>query len=250
MKLFIYPYAQGSAGAKALSTSLKAKRIKLVNSRHRWSSRNVIINWGSSTCPYEEVINSPEAVRLCSNKLEFFRSLPEGMPIPEYTTTREVSSQWITEGHSVCCRTILTGHSGTGLVIADTEDQLVNAPLYTKYVKKKDEYRIHCYRKDNVGVVFHTQRKARRADSENPNWRIRNHTNGFSFVIGDCTPPTVVLEAALSVFNATNLDFGAIDIGYNERNNSALVYEINTAPGLEGTTLVKYTEMIKDIIND
>ena len=248
MKLFIYPYKQGSASAKALSEALGAKRIKLNNSRHRWSHRNIIINWGSGSCPYEEVVNAAGSVRLCSNKLAFFQSLSEGSPIPEYTTSRETASEWILGGSSVCCRTILTGHSGAGLIIADNVDQLVNAPLYTKYVKKKDEYRIHLYKKDGQTMVFHMQRKGKREGYEDVNWRIRSHANGFNFVIGDCNPPYAVLNAARDVFDQTHLDFGAVDVGYNERNDSAVVYEINTAPGLEGTTLRKYVEMFRSLL--
>src|SRR3546814_5500349 len=41
------------------------------------------------------------------------------------------------------CRTVLAGHSGVGIVIADNRDDLVPANLYVKYVKKKEEYRVH-----------------------------------------------------------------------------------------------------------
>lgn len=248
MRLFIYPYKQGSRSARALADALGAKRIKLEGSRFRYREGDVVINWGNTS--FATVThNYRDNVRVCSNKLQFFQSLREGSPIPDYTTDRSVASQWILEGHSVCCRTILNGHSGQGLILADTEGELVNAPLYTKYVKKKDEYRIHCYRDSEGEVrVFHSQRKARRPDSSNPNWKIRNHSNGFVYVLGDCNPNDVVLSAAIDVFDQSGLDFGAVDVGYNERNNTACVYEVNTAPGLEGTTLDKYVRMFREIL--
>ena len=43
---------------------------------------------------------------------------------------------------------------------------------------------------------------------------------------------------------AVGLKIGAVDIIWNELENKCYVLEINTAPGLEGTTLVKYTEAI------
>ena len=49
---------------------------------------------------------------------------------------------------------------------------------------------------------------------------------------------------AINAIRALHLDFGAVDIIYNERENQFYVLEVNTAPGLEGTTLQKYTESI------
>lgn len=249
-RVFVYPYKAGSESAKAIAEGLGAKRIKLIGSRYVRKPGDIIINWGSSDTALITV-NNDDNVAIVSNKLHFFQSLVEGSPVPDYTTDRSVASQWIVEGHSVCCRTILNGHSGNGLVLADTEEQLVNAPLYTKYVKKKDEYRIHCFSnpKNNWQTeVFHVQRKAKRREVESPNWRIRNHSNGFVFVMGDVNPPACVLEAAKNVFSQTGLDFGAVDVGYNEREDRAVVYEVNTAPGVEGTTLQKYVEMLRNFL--
>jgi D-alanine-D-alanine ligase-like ATP-grasp enzyme len=44
------------------------------------------------------------------------------------------------------------------------------------------------------------------------------------------------------------LDFGAVDIIYNEKNNRWVVLEVNTAPGLSGETLNRYVEMIKELV--
>jgi len=47
---------------------------------------------------------------------------------------------------------------------------------------------------------------------------------------------------ALAAVSALGLDFGAVDIIYNEHENQYYVLEVNTAPGLEGTTVEKYAE--------
>jgi D-alanine-D-alanine ligase-like ATP-grasp enzyme len=44
------------------------------------------------------------------------------------------------------------------------------------------------------------------------------------------------------------LDFGAIDMIYNERRNQYYVLEVNTACGLTGTTLDKYVEVFKEFV--
>ena len=48
----------------------------------------------------------------------------------------------------------------------------------------------------------------------------------------------------------SNLDFGAVDLIWNEHENKCYVLEVNSAPGIEGTTLQQYvTAFAKDIKN-
>ena len=76
------------------------------------------------------------------------------------------------EGNTVVARTILNGNSGAGIVLVENEEQLVDAPLYTVYIPKKQEYRVHVFR----GQVLDVQRKARKQDvpDDEVNWKIRN----------------------------------------------------------------------------
>src|SRR3546814_2808293 len=60
--------------------------------------------------------------------------------LPKFWTKKEDIPD---EAFPIVCRTVLSGHSGVGIVIADNRDDLVPANLYVKYVKKKEEYRVH-----------------------------------------------------------------------------------------------------------
>ena len=51
--------------------------------------------------------------------------------------------------------------------------------------------------------------------------------------------------AATNAIDAIGLDFGAVDVGYDEKTNTCVVYEINTAPGIEGSTVDWYAERFK-----
>jgi D-alanine-D-alanine ligase-like ATP-grasp enzyme len=42
------------------------------------------------------------------------------------------------------------------------------------------------------------------------------------------------------------LDFGAVDVIWNEKQQRAYVLEVNTAPGLEGQTVDDYARGIKE----
>ena len=54
---------------------------------------------------------------------------------------------------------------------------------------------------------------------------------------------------AISAVDSLGLDFGAVDIIWNESEDQYYVLEVNTAPGVEGTTLQKYTEAILKCTN-
>lgn len=255
MKTFIYPYRSKSKSAKALAAGLECKRIKRKNSKFIPDDNKQIINWGSSSVPFScnNIINRPEAVAVCCNKLSFFEIirnynlyLEEKIRIPPFTCEYDEAVRWIEENNwTVVARTTLTGHSGAGIIISNDASKLPEAPLYTKYIKKKQEYRIHFVGStDNCFI----QRKVRKFSCINPNWKIRNRKGGFAFAnnpdnIGDI--PEDVLVQAVRYWNSCNLDFCAIDIIWNEQQQKAYILEVNTAPGLSGKTLEFYINSFK-----
>lgn len=253
-KLYILPYVGGSRSVNNLAQEIGAKKIKLRNSQFRPSPNKVVVNWGNSKPPVNldggVTLNTPAAIRVASNKLKFFElcSLDDTIRIPEFTTDKWTAERWIMyDKEKVCARTKLTGHSGDGLVlVSDLADPMPRAPLYTKYIKKKDEYRVHLFK----GEVVDVQRKARRNDApdEDVNWQVRNHQNGFVYVRGEVNPPEDVITQAKKAFNISELDFGAVDVIYNERQDKAYVLEINTAPGLEGQTLENYKKFLTNFL--
>jgi len=250
--MLIYPYKPGSKGGKALAKSIGAKRIKHKGSRFRGGPNKTVINWGATELPEQvtkcKVINPPEAVLRAADKLQFFKAM-EGQDLtPAFCTGLQEASEWVSDGKIVVCRTMLRANSGRGIVIAEKEDELVHAPLYVEYIKKKEEYRVHVYK----GDCFDIQRKARRADTpdEQVNWRVRNHDNGFIFAregVNESPYAERLHELARNSCCVLGLDFGAVDIIWNERRERGYVLEVNTAPGLEGTTLEKYLGMIGGI---
>lgn len=248
----VLPYRQGSRGARALADALPGGRVlKLEGSRFIPRNDDIVINWGRTdglppgyigrmntrVCT---VFNGPDDIVRASNKLRFFELMTEaGLNniIPDWWARREDIPD---DAFPVVCRTVLAGHSGEGIVIAATRDELVNAPLYVKYVKKQDEYRVHVGVRNERTSIISVQRKARREGFENPNWQVRNHQNGFVYVRGGVNPPQTVLDSAMLALRATGLDFGAVDVIFNQHQGRAYVLEINTAPGLEGQTVEDY----------
>lgn len=254
----ILPYRQGSRSARALAQGLNGRVLKLEGSRWRPRVGDVIINWGVVNYQPEnfprlqntpvELLNPPPLVRNVSNKLNFFNMCREnGVDeyVPDFWTNMDEIGPDAFASGGVVCRTVLAGHSGEGIILANSRDELVPAPLYTKYIKKSEEYRIHLGLERDGGVrIISQQRKARNRDvpDEQINWQVRNHTNGFIFAREGFEVPPQVIQACKQVFLATGLDFGAVDVVYNARQERAYVLEINTAPGLEGSTVDDYVQ--------
>lgn len=271
-RYLVLPYRQGSRGAKALATSLGGKVLKLQGSSYTEKDKDVVINWGNTDPPsYMTLVghlNDFAILKHATNKRNFFQMMKDQGHddiVPRFWTSKADVPE---DAYPVVCRTSLAGHSGDGIVIAASADELVDAPLYVQYVKKQEEYRVHVGRRTNINpcgemlqdgdgswqpndelVVIAIQRKARRLslpDSE-VNWQVRNHQNGFVYVRQDVTPPASVLEVSRRALLASGLDFGAVDVIWNEKKQKAYVLEINTAPGLEGQTVTDYANFFKGV---
>jgi hypothetical protein len=254
----VLPYRQGSKGAKALATALGGKVLKLEGSSFIPKAGDKIINWGNVqptssafpgyyAGPSVQYFNPPAIIKGASNKLLFFRMMRDAGHsdiIPEFW---EKSDEIPETAYPIVCRTILAGHSGDGIVIANTHSDLVDAGLFVRYVKKELEFRIHVGQKDGQTAIISVQRKARNKDipNEEVNWQVRNHQNGFVYVRQGVNPPSSVLDVARAALLASGLDFGAVDVIYNTQQEKAYVLEINTAPGLEGTTVTDYAAFFK-----
>lgn len=254
MKTYVYSHNPHSEGAKLLSQALNVKRVKHGNSKFRGGVNKAVINWGAGTLPDQvaacgRIINKPEAIRNASNKLKSFELFQEaGVSIPQFFTGIEDVRQYLTDNanSSIVCRTKLSGHSGDGIFIADGENSLVQAPLYTVYVKKQEEYRYHVF----MGAVVDIQRKARRLDvpAENVNWQVRNLDGGFIFAREGVVASPVASAEAIRAVEALGLDFGAVDLIWNQREDKYYVLEVNTAPGLAGSTLDGYAARFKEVL--
>lgn len=253
--MLIYGYKFGSASSKALSASLGARRIRHMNSGLIGRASKRVINWGASELPPEvakcTIVNEPHRVAIAANKLSFFNfihqhNMNDGIirlatvSIPPFTTDKTQAQLWMHDGRAVVERHKLTGNSGEGIVICPADGELGDAPLYTQYINKNQEYRVHYA----FGEVIDVQRKARSTAfaDEDVNWKIRNTANGFIYAREDGVYPTDIVTQASRAVEALGLDFGAVDVIFNDNRNKAYVLEVNTAPGLTGTTLANYTE--------
>jgi len=249
MRPFIYPHDMASSGAKELATTLQCRRVH-PNKKYVPKDHHIVIDWGTSRVPEflkkgtpAMFLNNPESVGLATNKSKTFDVLGEAeVSIPEYTKDVKEATWPI-----VVCRACLQGTKGEGITLVDRGENpdavLPDAKLYVEYIKKNREYRLHVCR----GVVFDFQQKKRQSGF-NGNNQIRNHHNGWVYCREGVNPPPAVFEESIKAVTALGLDFGAVDIIFNDYRQKAYVLEVNTAPGLYGSTLEYYANVFTSII--
>jgi len=256
-------YKKGSKSAKELSGALGCLRLSRENSKFRNNFNHTIINWGCSTFddsfPVVNWINKPSAVKLASNKLSCFKALEEVIPenIPDFTVSRDRVQQWAEEGNVIVGRTKLTGHSGEGIFLYDHKEDMRGiqhdhqgvvppAPLYVKYIKKTKEYRAHVIN----GKVVDVQEKRKRSSVENSlvDYRVRNSDNGWVYCRESVDYGDELVDICIDSVNALGLDFGAVDVIYNQHYDKYYVLEVNTACGLEGATVEVYAEHLRRML--
>lgn len=234
-----------SAGVVALRDELSSRGhdAKLLRMGESTTYRNyhnhMVVNWGASRPRVNCSLNHHS--RNASDKSRCFELLANyGIASPDYTADQAVANQWLDEGSKVVCRTLTRSSSGKGIVIAENASELVSAPLYTRYIKKSDEFRVHV-----LGTtIIDQQRKARNTDvpDDEVDWQVRTHDNGFIYMREGVNLPPRALSLASQAVRACGLDFGAVDLIYNSHYDSYYVLEINTAPGLTGSTVGKYAD--------
>ena len=248
MRVRLLPYRAGSRSASALANALGIKRLRLTGSRFRSRDGDVILNWGQSQpgvfLPLRNCVwlNDPLRVARARDKLLAYQFMSgAGVAVPEYTDCFDTAAMWLRVNIPVLARHTLTGQAGAGIEYYSGADDYnrfsrsTTAPMYVKYVPKYDEYRVHVV----GGKVIDVQQKRTRS-GEDANYQVRNAANGWVFCRENVYPHDLVTSQAVAAVAALGLDFGAVDIGWTRKTSTATVYEVNTAPGLEGTTLERY----------
>ncbi len=225
MKIRIVPYKMSSKSARLLASKLTVKLgYKVWRGRPRYDTNNIF--WGKPG-------------HIAANKLKTFNVLKEaGVSHVPYTSSKEEAEAWLKAGSTVLARTAC-GQAGSGITIVNPGSVLPEATLYTRYVKKKKEFRVHVYQ----GKVIFVQEK-RKANGVEADPLIRSHKRGWKFCMQNVVEPDGLRVLAVNAVGALGLDFGGVDVIWNELKNTCYVLEVNTAPGIEGSSLEAYANAI------
>lgn len=252
MKLKVLPYKPGSQSAKALVDSLRPYAVIKKQRTPVTGRKKVVLNWGNSDPQFSlnnvTVLNKPQAVSKASNKLTALQIMKEGgVRVPDFTTDINVAKGWIEEERLVFCRTLLRANSGRGIVIAKEVEDVVPAPLYVKYIRKEKEYRLHVFNGEVIDAV-EKRRRSGFQESGVYNKYVRSYEQGWIMARENVVIDQATKAEAIKAVRVLGLDFGAVDIVIN-RDNQPVVLEVNTAPGIQGTTLENYKKAVQRWMN-
>lgn len=186
------------------------------------------------------VVSFPRGI----DKLTQFRKFTESnVSCPKFTTNAaELSTLDEFKNPTYVARKLLNSSEGKGIQIFGKDDHTPVAPMYTQYVPKKQEFRVHVY--NNVVIDVSEKRKRKGFNEEDRDTHVRNLANGYVFCRDSIQEPASLRDLAVSAVRALGRTQGAVDVIYNGRLDKCFVLEVNSNPGMEGTTLDRYVEAI------
>lgn len=238
----ITPARAGWTSGRELARALN---LKLVSFK-RQPKGDLFINYGRGDVRSERCLNSPSSVVVAANKLNAFKELTEGgfEHCCPWTTDIAQARKWSANGKTVFVRHKLTGRSGAGIEIVEPGGDMPAGPLYTMYVGKRTEYRVHVIQ----DRVFVTQKKLRHGVEEK-DFKVRSYDNGWVHAREEINCPPALENAAKAAILGLDLDFGAVDCAVTPA-GKPYIFEVNTAPGITGQVFDFYVGAFKDIINE
>lgn len=208
-----------SDGARALAKLLGGKKVKQID-----NTASLVVNWGSlyPAHAFAKALNGA----VFHNKFKELQQLSSaGIPVPKHSKGLPGQAGWMARKNK---------HQ-------EANDLLAALPFGDYYVKLEpieEEYRVHSFRNKTLRLG----KKVPRVVSPHPVFR--SWKAGWKLSYAQWNPPDGLRSLAHKAVKALGLDFGAVDIGVKP-NGDLVVFEVNTAPGLEGNTINKYADAIK-----
>jgi len=225
------------------------------------NERRLIFNYGRASWPKwfrkdrHTWLNQPKFRANAADKIKCFGVLGEAeVPIIPWTLDHRRAQQWLDEGNTVYCRGTANGKKGQGIQVIrplqQEEPQRVpkHQAFYTVGKPDRDEYRVNvfggkvidCTMKKRIGAE---KMKARGIDEVNMD--VRNLKGGWIYARQDINPSAQTKMIALLAVKACGLNHGGVDV-FQYPNGDAEICEVNTAPGMRGTTRKNYQAAIEE----
>lgn len=236
-----------------------------------------------------KVLNHPNKIMVNRNKVKALHKLKEkGCKVANFTTERARAGKNGFEFPLIVRRNYHQGGSGFWLCLNKgqvTNAFNEGGQYLQKFIDIKDEYRLHVV--DNR--VIHAVKKVKRENHKDAfikhysehvenfakkrgkaidkdtmdlimdrmarkfatgaDMVVRSNTRGWKFSrLKLTTLNTALAEEAVKAVKALGLDYAAVDCCI-DHNGDVYIIEVNTGPGLEGTSLEAWVTALKDLVN-
>lgn len=161
------------------------------------------------------VINNPDAVKTCIDKIKTFEALKGIVPIPKYTTKYNME-QFLEWGSAVVSRMVVDGKQLEGYDVHDVLEQVPNnAKLYTSYFHHKKEMRVVVFKESVIA------RYSKETDPDNPAQLglMPMSSRGYKNIN----------EACIKAAQALKIDYVGFDVLVNS-DKDFVILEANSGP--------------------
>jgi len=229
-----------------LADALGMGKISPEESWETDAANDFLVNWGCSKA-LGDVNTGLSVGRACHKHATLVSLWLKGIPMLHFKTLKELA-KCAYKNSRIYCRTLLKSSQGKGIIISDPpHDNLPDAPLYTKAFPTKYEFRAHVAFNNVIDLVEKKRMRKEKLTAlglEEPDMLIRSHKRGWVFARNDLHVPELhgkMRSLAVLAVAVLGLDFGAVDILVGD-NGDIRICEVNTAPGITGTTFTKYVE--------
>ena len=241
-----------SVGRRELSRAMGLRQIRRNRSTYVPRESDILINWGNSKenyCNIPQWINHPSAVQLACDKIATYIALArEGIPTVDYTMDRSRAAEWLKEDASVMHRALARGSGGRGITIHTSEDTFPDNGFFCRVFgnDSNKEYRVHVVDGEVIDMTQKRRRSRKNGYEGHFDSTVRSSRNGWVFCRECINCPESAYGASVVAVRALALDFGAVDVAVSGTN--VCVYEVNTAPGIEGSTIGRYHVALDAIV--
>lgn len=227
---------------------MSTKKLVIVSENVRSKALKLLANSLSRKVGYRVYRVTPNRVRNRTgiifnsglDKRVQFRGFTEaGCPCPNWTTIPTRINEF--DARRMVARQLTSAHEGRGIVVFNKGEPPPPAPLYTEYIPKKKEFRVHVWNNEVIDV---TEKRKRSNFQGERNTEIRNTANGYVFCRSNIVEPGDLRSVALAAVSALGRTYGAVDVIWNKTRDKCYVLEVNARPGIEGTTVEKYADAI------
>ena len=229
-----------SNGARDIARAIRAAggrcRHLLGRNDRPWDPDGLHVGWGEGQCwPAPQEARWLNREHNVGKYRELERLSEAEVPVPAFARLRPADSrEWLARRFR---------HQGANDLLAE----LRTGDYYVEFTPVKYEFRIHIFN----GVSIRAGIKCPRTAEPHP--RFRSWNAGWYLDYGEACQNRVrqwIRDAAKQAVKALGYDFGAVDIGV-KADKTPVVFEVNSAPGLEGNSLDVYgAKIVEYYIND
>lgn len=248
LKILAHPGSYPSAITlkNALRQLSNGKRILVTSHPNRILRNRPVLRYGNSsrTNGRETGYNPPEFINFSSNKIIFCRELSNaGIFAPEFSRNSRPQQ------FPVIIRSIIQGNGGRGIFVAEDIQEFRNlwhrGFWWTPFYRTEFEIRAHVFLPENGGVIVP---RIFRKVGEDERFPIRTNDD-YHFQLKDVRRykrATDVIEMMEPILRRHGAKFLALDMAWDSRNKRYIVFESNSAPGLNDNTAIEYARFLID----